>query len=328
MTKKSLLLLLFAAALATGANVHAQVCGVPLTRSIVLTADLVCQAGDAIVIGDHNIAIELNNYNIIGPNSGATRGIVSSGFDLVKIVGPGNITGFFTAVSIDGGNYHQIRDIHTAAFGYGLFLRNISDSSIETSRVGYMGLNSDPGFSARGNRIVGNDADSIHLAGCDTYKNEVANNRIHPMRVFEAVGLAHGASANLITGNKIVNGTVSLLGTSDNVIIDNIIDNTLSSWVYAGVLMGADPSSCFGWTPVDATRNLVRGNTIAGGPVGVGMSPGSILNTIFDNKIYDQTAAGLRFLAGSDDNDARGNSYRHVFPALAVDDRGRGNLWP
>ena len=329
MPRAPLSLLLLAATIAASADAHAQLCGATLYSSMVLTADLVCPAGiDGIVVGDHNVRIDLNGYNITGPNSGATRGVVSSGFDAVKIVGPGLITGFFTSVRIDGGDKHEIRDIDTVAFGYGISLLNTSGSVVETSRVGFMGLGSDPGFVANANRIVGNDADSIHLYGCDTSGNEIANNRIHPITQFTPVGLFDGVSNTLIAANRIATGTVFLASSSDNLVTDNIIDNTAPSWIYAGVLLAGLPSSCARGAPVDATRNVVRGNTIIGGPVGVHMAAGSPRNKIVDNKIYDQLIAGMRFLVGSDYNDAHSNTYRHLRPAVGVVDLGIGNVWP
>lgn len=323
MTKAPLRLLLLAAAIAASAGAHAQVCGALVTRNMTLTADMVCPAGDAVVIGNHNVAIDLNGFDIIGPGSGATRGVVSSGFDGIKIVGPGRITGFFTSVTIDGGDYHEIRDVDARALGYGIMLFNSSGSVVERSRVGFTGL-----WDVEANQIIGNDADSIHLQGCLSYKNVIAKNRIHPGTQFTAVNLSGGVSGTEITANQIEKGTILIGSSSENLVADNIIDNTGPSWIYAGVALAGYPSGCAGGATVDATNNLVRGNTITGAPVGVLMAAGSRHNTIIDNKIYDQQFAGLRFVVDSDYNDGRRNAYRQVLPAVDVMDWGHGNLWP
>ena len=46
--------------------------------------------------------------------------------------------------------------------------------------LGTSGQPSDTGYRASANRIVGNDADSIHLHGCQTDGNTVSDNDIHP----------------------------------------------------------------------------------------------------------------------------------------------------
>lgn len=329
-TTRHLLAIYAAAAIAASAGAHAQVCGATVYGPVALTADMLCPAGDGIVIGSHNVRIELNGYNIINPNGGPTRGVVSSGFDGIKIVGPGSITGFFTAVMIDGGDYHEIRDIDAVASGYGIWLRNTSGSVVARSRVGFVGLGSDPGYSAIENRIVDNVADSIHLNGCQTYKNEIANNVIHPVRQFTALSIDYGAHTNRVINNKIVSGTVWLGGTSDNLLADNIIDNRVyPAWtISAGVFITAAASPCAGGATVDATRNVLRGNTIIGGQMGVGMMAGSRQNKIVDNKIHEQRAVGLQFFPDSTNNDARSNAYQHIPVVVDVVDLGQGNLWP
>jgi nitrous oxidase accessory protein NosD len=331
MPRTPLSLLLLAAAIGASSSAYAQTppCGTTLTRSVTFNAHMLCPASvDALVIGAHNVAIDLNGYNIIDPNGGATRGVVSSGFDGTKIVGPGSITGFFTPVMIDGGGSHEIREIDVR--GFGILLRNISGSVVEKSRVGVLELGSDPGYSASANRIVGNDADSIHLYGCQTYKNVIADNDIHPVTQFQALSLFYGAHDNQVIANRIVSGTVRLGGSSDNLVTDNIIDNRVyPSWtIHAGVFMIGDPSPCAGGALVDATRNVLRANTIIGGQMGVGMMAGSRQNKIVDNKIHNQRAVGLQFFPDSDDNDAHSNSYSHIAVVVDVVDLGRGNVWP
>lgn len=324
-------LLLLAATIAATSSAHAQTppCGTTLTRSVTFNADMVCPPGvDGLVIGDHNLAIDLNGYSILGPNTGTSRGVVSRGFDGMKIVGPGAIRDFFALVRIEGGDRHEIRDIEALGWAFGIGLYNTSGSVLERSRVGAIELGADPGFSAAGNLIAENDADSIHLYGCDTYKNAILKNRLHPATQFTAVSVDGGAGGNQITGNLIVNGTVLLNGVSWNTVSDNVLDNRGPSWIYGGVMMGSWSSACTGWKPVDATNNLVRGNTIAGAPFGVAMNAGSRNNKIMSNKIYDQTAAGVRFLVDSDFNEARGNSYRPASGAVDIVDWGRGNMWP
>lgn len=328
MKKAPFRLLLLAAAMAAGWSAHAATppCGTTLTRSVVFDADMVCPFGDGLVIGDHNIAIDLNGYSMIGPNGGGTRGVVSLGFEGIKIVGPGAIRDFFYMAWIIGGDRHEIRDIDAPGFTSAVALYNTSNSVLERSRVGQILLTSQPGFRAEANFIADNQVDSIQVNGCQTYKNVIANNHIRPAWQFSAVSVS-GATGTQITRNRIVRGTV-VLSSSENEVSDNIIDNRGPSWIHGGVIIGGGPYSCAGPGPSDAINNLVRGNTIVGAPFGVAMTPGSRYNKIMSNKIYDQTTAGVRFLVGSDYNEARGNAYRPAPGAVDVIDWGIGNLWP
>ena len=325
----SLLLLAALIAAAPSALAQTPACGTTLIRSVTFNADMVCPPGvDGLVIGADNIAIDLNGFSILGPNTGTSRGVVSSGFDGMKIVGPGAITDFFALVRVEGGDRHEIREIEALGFGQGIALYNTSNSVLEKSRVGAIELGSEPGFRAEANLIAGNDADSIHVYGCDTYKNMVVDNQLHPATQFTAVNVYGGASGTQVTGNRIVRGTVLLAGVSGNTVSDNIIDNRTPSWIHAGVIASSHPSACAGWNLVDATNNLVRGNTIVGAPIGIAMAAGSRHNKIMSNKVYDQTFAGLRFLVDSDYNEARNNAFRPAPGAVDIVDLGQGNMWP
>lgn len=72
----------------------------------------------------------------------------------------------------------------------------------------------------------------------------------------------------------------------------------------------------------------MRGNTLIGGPFGVDMAPGSLHNKVMDNKIYDQSTAGVRCRVGADYNEARGNTYRPAGGGVDIVDQGQGNQWP
>src|ERR1700752_3087437 len=327
MPRKSLSPLLLAAAIAASASVHAQppACGMTLYNSVVLTADMVCPPGvDGLVIGDDNIRIDLNGYSIPSPNRVGTRGIRSSGFGGLKIVGPGSITGFFYSVMIEGGNYHEIRELDAVGTG-GISLRNTSGSVVEKNRLAYLALTAEPGYRASANRIGGNRSGTITVGGCQADGNEIANNEIRP-GTFMAIGL-YGTTGTQVIANLIVNGTVWLGGSIDSLVAHNTIVNTAPTWAHAGVIMVHNqPSPCGAFAPAPAFGNVVRGNAIEGATFGVLMATGSHMNKVVDNKIYGQLTAGLSFNVNSDDNDARGNWYSNV--PVTVVDLGRGNLWP
>lgn len=98
-----------------------------LTRSVTFDADMVCPPGvDGLVIGADNVAIDLNGFSMIGPNSGTTHGVLSLGFHGTRILGPGSILDFFGLVRIDGGDNHVILDVQALGFACGIALYNTS----------------------------------------------------------------------------------------------------------------------------------------------------------------------------------------------------------
>lgn len=329
-TSLNLLLLVIAIAATGIARAQTPPCGTTLYGPVVFDADMVCPPGmDGLIVGDHNIRIDLNGYAVTTSNSVGARGIRSTGFDGVKIVGPGKIRGFFTSVMIAGGNRLEIRDIDVAGYGTWMWLRNMSGSVIERNRLEVLDLASDSGYRASANQIVGNDADSIRLHGCQTDGNTVSDNDIHPATQFQAVHL-NGADGNQIVGNRIVEGSVWLAAASANIVADNSIVNVLSnSRIYAGVILAEDPLSCAGSFMGTAAGNTLRGNAIKGGAVGILMAAGSNKSKIVGNWIEGQRLAGISFYVGSNDNYARGNWYGNSpAPYVPVADAGQGNQWP
>src|SRR5690349_3094382 len=129
-------LLSFVAFLVASASAQALTCGAVVYGPVSLTADVSCPAGDGIVIGADHVRIDLNGYKITSPDTVGTRGIRSSGFSSVKIVGPGRVAGFGNSVWLEDGDNHEVRDIDAATVssvgpGYGVWLHNSSGSVVE-----------------------------------------------------------------------------------------------------------------------------------------------------------------------------------------------------
>jgi hypothetical protein len=310
----------------------APVCGNTLYGPVVLTEDAVCPPGvDGFIIGNSNVRIDLNGYAIIGPDTAGTTGVRSSGFDGVQIMGPGRIEGFERSVAIEGGVDHSIsKIIAVTAWNYAISLRNSSYSLIERNRFAFLEITSDSKYRATGNRVVGNDVGSdqvgayagILLHGCDTTDNVVADNSIAP-NYGGGVSLDDGTNNNRVIGNQIALGQVRVVGSSDNLIQGNAIQN--DAVMGAGVYI----ANTSGWfcnpgKVLPARRNVVQGNRIHGGQVGVFVYSGTE-NQIKKNKFYDHTRWALFFYTHAVNNDARGNSYINT---VIAEDHGSGNLWP
>jgi Right handed beta helix region len=338
----SLLLLSLATAFSSlPAHARGLSCGMVLAGPVTLSADLVCQPGeDGLIVGDHNVRIELNGFRITGPYSASNptslqAGVRSQGFDYVQIVGPGRIDGFSTAIDIDGGNEHLISGIAAPSESGAVSVRNSSKSVIENSVVSHIEIVADPGRSAVWNRISGNvigapaGGPGLSLAGCDANKNTVEGNRFNP-NVGEAIVVVNGPSYNRIVGNKVTRGEVKIIRAGNNLVADNTIRND-STGLNGIVISDAPVVGCAGGGAVSGSSNVVRDNQIYFGGIGVsvwdggipGSSPG---NLITRNGFKGQSHSALFFDRGTVNNDARGNLYASV--PLIADDQGQGNLWP
>lgn len=332
MARNAIYPMLLAAALAAPLSARALQCGVPISVSVSLATDLVCTSGDGVVVGADNLRIDLNGFSILGAGIAGAAGVRSSGFSGIKVVGPGRIAAFEISLAIDGGRFHEIRDVDVADIsppgspGAAIWMRNTRDSVIEKSRIGVARIEADPYLAATGNRIAGNDAAGVQLYGCNASYNDVTGNNMSGVSTPGVVVVS--GLGNRIYGNNMYGHVY--LGSARQTLVEanTIMSPGPGGWIWTGVLMEDGPAyiaRCPGPGPFPARDNVVRANGILGGHYGVHMARGAIKNKIMDNKI-DGTGTGLYFAFGADDNEARGNWLSNV--AVPMDDWGRGNLWP
>ena len=338
--------LLGLATLLAAVAAHAQVlrCGTLVTARVTLTSDVVCGPGqDGLIVGAHDVRINLNGFSIRGPwtaanPTGPAIGVQSAGYERVTLVGPGTIEGFERAVQIEGGVSHVVSGI-TAVTESGLpvSVRDASGVRVEFNRMNAFELVSTRGAKAVGNHIVGNDISppgipasaGVQLNGCGTADNVVAGNHVDA-RTRDAILLTEGAHANQVLDNEVVDGEIALDGTSNNLVARNLVAN--KTYGYTGVFIDASrhPVRCAGDYLV-ARRNIVRENRFEGGTVGVIVD--NHLNTKVDayNLVTGNTFSGLTTVAllfgpGSRLNDGRANTYVNNFADTY--DYGYRNLWP
>ncbi|MGZ5417135.1 MAG: right-handed parallel beta-helix repeat-containing protein [Nocardioides sp.] len=193
-------------------------CGTTLTSSTVLTADLTCAVGDALVIGADSVVLDLGGHTITGPSTGAPgAGIRSAGRSGVTIKN-GIITGFNEGVVLDESRSHVVSKL--------------------TVRGNIRGIN----LAGGGGHVVekitatGNGGDGIRL-GLST-GNVIAKNVLtdNVWGVSVADGSSHNlVSKNIATGSH-ANGVAVFGGASDTTVEKNEV---YASWG-SGIQVNSD----------------------------------------------------------------------------------------
>lgn len=177
-------------------------CGDQISTNTVLTHDLVCGSGDALVIVANGVTLDLGGHSITGPGAyspGVGSGVRAAQRTEVTVVN-GTISGFQSAVVLD-----QSSDSHVTkltVFG--------NDQAINIAGGG--------GHLIDKNTVVNNRRDSIRLGS--SHGNHVTQNSVTG-NVF-GIAVADGSSHNLVdrnvaTGNERF-GVAVWGGGSDNVV--------------------------------------------------------------------------------------------------------------
>lgn len=89
-------------------------CGVPITRSLILTADLSCPTGDALVVGADHITVDLGGHSVTASRYGTYAAVRNPGHDGVTIRN-GSADGSFGVLLEHGA--HRNRILGLAVFG-------------------------------------------------------------------------------------------------------------------------------------------------------------------------------------------------------------------
>jgi parallel beta-helix repeat protein len=85
---------------APAAPAHALACGDTVTQDTVLTADLVNCTGDGLIVGAHDVTIDLDGHTISGTQNGFQAGVRVEGFEDVTVT-DGTISQFNGGVAFD-----------------------------------------------------------------------------------------------------------------------------------------------------------------------------------------------------------------------------------
>jgi parallel beta-helix repeat protein len=193
-------------------------CGVPITRTVTLGADLECASGDGLVIGADRITVDLGghfvNAEVAIRNQGHDRVtirhgsaghnaaygvLLQGGADYNRIVDL-TVSGEVAGIAVYDSNQNLIRDNESYnAGGYGIWLGHARGNTIEQNR---MAKENDDGNQG-----------GIYLMD-DSSLNRVLNNQASS-NAGDGIHVAAGSGANFVAGNT------STWNTDDGIDIDD-----------------------------------------------------------------------------------------------------------
>lgn len=186
---------------AAGASVS---CGLPITRSVALTADLECASGDGLVIGADGITVDLGGHFVSADVAVRNRGhdrvtirhgsaghnavygvLLQDGADYNRIIGV-TVSGEVAGIGLYDSNQNLIRDNESYnAGGYGIWLGHARGNTIEQNRMakenddgnqgGIYVMDGSHSNRVLRNQVSSNAADGIHVAA-GSLANVVAGN--------------------------------------------------------------------------------------------------------------------------------------------------------
>jgi parallel beta-helix repeat protein len=203
-------------------------CGVPITHSVLLTADLECADGDALVIGADGITVDLGGHTVAAPRFGPYAGVRITGHDNVTIRN-GNADGQHGVLLEEGANHNRILGVTVfgqvasigiydsraalvrnnysyVGSGYGLWLRHSGGSVIEGNR---MAKENDDGNAHGGIRLTDGSSG-----------NRIQHN-IASSNGSDGIYVSAGSRQNVVAANT------ATWNTDDGIDIDDP-DNTVS----------------------------------------------------------------------------------------------------
>lgn len=179
-------------------------CGVPITRSVTLTADLECASGDGLVIGADGITVDLGGHFVSAEVAVRNRGhdrvtirhgsaghnavygvLLQDGADYNRIIGV-TVSGEVAGIGLYDSNQNLIRDNESYnAGGYGIWLGHARGNTIEQNRMakenddgnqgGIYVMDGSHSNRVLRNQVSSNAADGIHVAA-GSLANVVAGN--------------------------------------------------------------------------------------------------------------------------------------------------------
>ncbi|MET8828478.1 right-handed parallel beta-helix repeat-containing protein [Streptomyces sp. NPDC004610] len=255
-----LLGVLTAAPTATATALTAQQvsCGQTVTTNVVLGADLLDCPGDGLIVGAHDLTIDLNGHTVDGVGLGT--GIRTNGFDRTTVTNsaatPAEVQEFDHGVQLTPGTSGTIVEKLT--------LRLNEWAGVELD-------NADTGNRVRNNTVTQQSQRGIVLSGADG--NTIADNTVAANQG-EGVYIENSAS-NRIERNSITDsGDAALVleGSSTNTLLSNTVEGSSDGAIVLRLASddnlvqsnSATQNSDAGLSLSDSTGNRVLSNTFHG----------------------------------------------------------------
>jgi parallel beta-helix repeat protein len=281
----------------TASAVPITTCGQTVTDDSVLTTDLTCATGDAIVVGADGVTVDLAGHSIAG--SVTANGVSVTGHAGVTVTN-GSFSGFATAVrAVNSTNViAQGLDITVAPgdLTSGVVLGNSQDSTVVDSVVHGGGIGvlveGGSGNTVRDNRFDAPQQGVFISAAAGT---TVDGNRADGSAAAVAIGT--GSTDTVVENNTFATGVSGIYVDPFANTGTVIRDNTATDYASNGIFIDAGTSV----TTIERNR-VERNNT--------GIIVRTATTTITANQAFDNAALGIDAIAGVTDgggNQAAGN---------------------
>jgi CSLREA domain-containing protein len=270
------------------------VCGQEITQSIKLEDDLLGCLGEGLIIGAHNITVDLNGKTLSsgiivepGEEDGLLAGIRNAGFDNV-VIKNGTVRGFgFGVRLLPGTTFNVVEDMD--------FFGNVN-AGVEL----YDADNGRNGNIVRNNYFEGNGYGLLVTNGSENSVftgNEFFGNGNLAIELFDASGhRIEGNSISGLTNNPLLDsdGGIELLGSSDNIVRDNDLSDSGDS----GLALREGSND-----------NLIENNRITRASDDAMSIDSSDNNQVLNNTVHLAGGAGIG-LGDANENEIIGNDVR------------------
>ena len=260
----------------------AATCGMTVTTSILLTADLLDCLGDGLVVGASGITIDLGGRTVSGTGLGA--GVRNPGFDAVAVTN-GILTDFDFGILLQAGTGGNV-------------VSSVSASVNQDAGVGVLG--GDPGNVVRTSQLSENAVGLVLAEG--TTGATIADN-VLTGSAGDGVRL-WGVSGNAVTGNTIAESSQGGIGL-EQAVGNTIEDNAISTSGGGGIVV-----------ELASHGNHLWSNTISAGATGISISESD--DTQLAANIVSGVGGGGLVIEASARTIARGNDVRYNAAGIDV----------
>lgn len=244
-------------------------CGAVITANTTLTHSVGPCAGDGLVIGQNNITLNLNGYEIFGipaPQPGGSgAGVLIEDRTGVTVTN-GMIRGFDGGVEIVRGSGHTVSSLSivdnvgsgVSTWGEGIGLWRSDDNTITNNTVARNGIYAGIGLY---NEVV--NGVLVGSSGNTVSGNTVQDNNAFQSTTNQNIGIRveHASTGNTIDDNTVtgsgLDGIVLFATANDNVVTDNTVTGNGNH-----LLTHRKGDGIRVWS--GATGNTISGNTATG----------------------------------------------------------------
>ncbi len=268
----------------TFSDVKAQSCGDVVVSSVTLTTDLINCPDTGLLVAASGVTVRLNGHTIDGIGNSSGIG-VPTGFNNVRVIGPGTIREFATGVAFNVGDGHVVSGVLMQDNQSGIYAIDVANAKFKSNEV-VSGIN------------------GIILQGALSQDNTISDNYIAGV-ISEAIWL-YNASRNEVTGNYLIHnqtGFAITSGSRNSFSYNRVIENMNGITIATTAGGGADSSyneifwnkiydnrsgvylSTFG-TTLNNVKNQFYKNAIRGGDGGLLIGDAGNIKTLVDNNWF------------------------------------------